>query len=86
MTTESNPVPNPGKSRLHLMSKALFAPFSHKKDDSTRILSDRQFTLLPCTHLTHFLSSRARHHDTEDHHSGRYRILPFAWRNHQHQE
>ncbi|KAH7916494.1 WD40-repeat-containing domain protein [Hygrophoropsis aurantiaca] len=29
-----------GPSKMELMSKALFAPFSHKKSDSSRILSD----------------------------------------------
>lgn len=37
------------QSKLELMSKTLFAPFSHKKEDSTRILSDRQPSL-------HFIS------------------------------
>ena len=36
-----------GRSKMELVSKALFAPFSHKKADSTRILSDRKST--PCT-------------------------------------
>ena len=31
------------QSKIDLMSKAIFAPFSHKKASSTRILSDREF-------------------------------------------
>jgi division protein 1 len=30
----------PGPSKLELVQKAIMAPFSHKKRDSTRILSD----------------------------------------------
>lgn len=32
-----------GPSKLELVQKAFLAPFSHKKRDSTRILSDRMY-------------------------------------------
>lgn len=35
----------PGK--LEIMSKAMLAPFSHRKTDSTRILADRMFKFFP---------------------------------------
>lgn len=31
------------QSKMDIVSKAIFAPFSHKKASSTRILSDREF-------------------------------------------
>ncbi|KAH7883973.1 WD40-repeat-containing domain protein [Phlebopus sp. FC_14] len=40
LVTEPTTGTSSGRSKMELVSKALFAPFSHKKADSTKILSD----------------------------------------------
>lgn len=35
-----------GMSRMELVSKALLAPFNHKKSDSTSILSERKYQVI----------------------------------------
>src|SRR5882762_12007896 len=62
LVTESSSSTGAGMSRMDFVSKAIMAPFNHKKNDSTKILADRKsLSAFAMFHPNMF--SRTCHHD-----------------------
>jgi mitochondrial division protein 1 len=45
IVTESSASNGAGMSRMDFVSKAIMAPFNHKKADSVKILADRNYSV-----------------------------------------